>query len=169
MIYKILPLTLVSGKINLAMFLSFVMSVIVNFTLNLDAIFEKYRFVPPYMSSPHRMWSPACNSWTTAVVAARPDAKVRQCLPLSSEAMHFCNTFLVGFPHLLYSNPCREGEKWINLTPLEWSLKFLLVYYKSLRSINIQILISKLLLHPVSYTWNLETWQTCELVFICDN
>lgn len=111
MIYKILPLTLVSGKINLAMFLSFVMSVIVNFTLNLDAIFEKYRFVPPYMSSPHRMWSPACNSWTTAVVAARPDAKVRQCLAPSSEAMHFCNTFLVGFPHLLYSNPCRGGGK----------------------------------------------------------
>lgn len=102
---------MVSGKINFAMFLSFVMSVIVNFTLNLDAIFEKYRFVPPYMSSPHRMWSPACNSWTTAVVAARPEANVRQCLPASSEAIQFCKTFLVGLPHLLYSNPCRVKIK----------------------------------------------------------
>jgi len=155
-IYKIWPLTLVSGKINFAMFLSFVMSVIVNFTLNLDAIFEKYRFVPPYMSSPHRMWSPACNSWTTAVVAARPDAKVRQCLPLSSEAMQFCNTFLVGFPHLLYSNPFVREKKWINIISLEWSLKLLLVNYKYLQIITFKYWsVISILLHPVQGSWRL--------------
>lgn len=62
------------------------------------------RFVPPYTSSPQRIWSPVLSNWVIAVVAPKPEANVRPYFPLSKAARHFSKTWRVGFPLRPYSN-----------------------------------------------------------------
>jgi len=61
-------------------------------------IFLKYRCVPPYTSSIHRILWPCDRRWTTAEVAALPDAKATQCFAFSAAAIARSKAPLVGFP-----------------------------------------------------------------------
>ena len=62
-------------------------------------------YVPPYTLSDMMSLSPCLKRLRTVVIAARPDAKAKPCVPFSRSAIRASRAFLVGLPVLEYSKP----------------------------------------------------------------
>ena len=70
----------------------------------------KIRYVPPYKSLVEITSSPGFNNFITASDAAKPDPKLKACLPYSIAAIAFCKAVRVGFCVRAYSYPlCFPG------------------------------------------------------------
>lgn len=98
--------TFVLGLMAVFKLSTFVRSTNVISKPNFEATLRNSRFVPPYISSLLITLSPCFNKPKTAVVAPKPDENANPYFPLSSFAITFSSTSLVGFPDRPYSYFC---------------------------------------------------------------